>query len=250
MLIGHGTRQQAGLAEFFEVVGQIRAAAAEFPVESCFLEIAEPDIATGVRRLLERSVQRIVACPLLLFAAGHAKRDIPAAIQAAIQGNDCAAIQHVPPLECQPEIIELSEQRFAEAICKRPEFTLENTLLLLVGRGNSDPTAIAQMHRFAALRAQRSQLGKVVVSFVAMAEPSLEAGLQLAAESRFEHIVVQPHLLFAGQILAQITKAVAGQARRQTDRLLTVTPHLGPSPLVAQAVIGLCRQCGLRIDSD
>lgn len=245
LLVGHGTRRQAGLAEFFAVVEQVRRLATEFIVEPSFLEIAEPDITAAVRRLLDRGVKQIVVSPVLLFAAGHAKRDIPAAVQATIHGLNGVTVWQAPPLECQPGIIELSAQRYTEALHRHPKILPENTLLLMVGRGNSDPSAIAQMHRFAALRAERSQLGRVTVCFVAMAEPSLEVGLQLAAESSFQRIVVQPHLLFCGQVLEQIGRAVAIQAARHPDRQWLVAPHLGTSPLVAETLVDLCRQFGL-----
>jgi sirohydrochlorin cobaltochelatase len=245
LLVGHGTRQQAGLAEFFEVVERVRQLLREYVVEPCFLEIAQPDIAAGVRRLLDQGIRQIVVSPVLLFAAGHAKRDIPAVVNEALTGFSGITTQQLPPLECQPQIVELSAQRFAEALHGLPEISLKHTLLLLVGRGNSDPTAIAEMHRFAALRGARSDLGQISVCFVAMAQPNLEAGLRLAAESPFERIVVQPHLLFSGQVLGEIAAAVAKQAAGQPNRQWIVAPHLGPSPLVAEAIVDLCRQRGL-----
>jgi sirohydrochlorin cobaltochelatase len=245
LLVGHGTRQPAGLAEFFEVAEQVQRLQAEFLVEPCFLEIAQPDIAAGVRRLLDRGIKQIIVSPVLLFAAGHAKRDIPAAVGEALKDLPAIEVRQVPPLECQPQIVELSAQRFAEALSGRSEISPTNTLLLFVGRGNSDPTAIAEMHRFAALRGARSTLGQIAVCFVAMAQPNLEAGLQLAVDSPFQRIVVQPHLLFSGQVLDEIAVAVARRAAEQPNRQWIVAPHLGPSPLVAQAIVDLCRQNGL-----
>jgi sirohydrochlorin cobaltochelatase len=244
LLVGHGTRQQAGLTEFFEVADQVQRLATEFIVEPCFLEIAQPDIVAGVQRLLNRGVKQIVVSPVLLFAAGHAKRDIPAAVQTALLSAEGVTIHHAPPLECQPGIVELSSQRFAEAVAERPQVPFEDTLLLMVGRGNSDATAIAEMHRFAALRAERSRFGQVAVCFVAMAEPSLESGLRLAAESPYQRIVVQPHLLFAGQVLDQIDDAVAKQSSRHAEREWITAAHLGPSPWVAESIVELCRRCG------
>jgi sirohydrochlorin cobaltochelatase len=245
LLVGHGTRQTAGLAEFYEVVEQVRNLLPEHRVEPCFLEIAPPDISAGVQRLLGHGIQEIVVSPVLLFAAGHAKRDIPAAVDEALKDAYGVKTQQASALECQPQIVELSVQRFTESLQARPEIPLKDTLLLLVGRGNSDPAAIAEMYRFAALRSARSNLGQVSVCFVAMAEPNLGAGLRLAAESPFHQIVVQPHLLFSGQVLDEISAAVAQQAAQQPNRRWVVAPHLGPSLLVAQAIAERCRQCGL-----
>lgn len=228
--------------EFFAVVEQVRRLASDVIVEPCLLEIAQPDIDAGVRRLLAKGVNQIVVSPVLLFAAGHAKRDIPTAVGAALEGTSGIAVSQTAALECEPGIVELSAQRYAEAIEGQPPIAPEETLLLLVGRGNSDPTAIAQMYRFASLRAEGSRLGKVEVCFVAMAQPDLETGLRLAAESSARRIVVQPHLLFTGQVLEEIDAAVAARAAQDPGRQWLVTRHLGPSPLVAQSLVDLCRQ--------
>lgn len=247
LLVGHGTRQQPGLDEFIEVAEQVKQLAGEFIVEACFLEIAQPDVSAGIRKLVERGVKQIVVSPVLLFAAGHAKRDIPLAVNQALVDASRISVRQTRALECQPKIVRLSAQRFEEALRATPphncsaEIARNETLLLMVGRGNSDPTAIAEMHRFAMLRADQAGLGKVAVCFVAMAEPSLEIGLRVAAESSFRRIVVQPHLLFVGQVLQQIDAAVAMCAERQPNRQWIVTRHLGASPLVAQAVVDLCR---------
>src|SRR5258707_5141020 len=82
LLVGHGTRDAAGLDEFAVVVERVRVAASE-PVEGCFLELARPTIGEGLARLVDRGVRRVTVVPVLLFAAGHAKRDIPAAVEEA-----------------------------------------------------------------------------------------------------------------------------------------------------------------------
>src|SRR5436190_70542 len=85
LLVGHGTRDSAGLAEFRELHRLLVERAGELPVESCFLELAEPNISAGIEALLARGVRQIVVAPLLLFAAGHAKRDIPEGVADALQ---------------------------------------------------------------------------------------------------------------------------------------------------------------------
>src|SRR5262245_26328342 len=114
LLVGHGTRNRAGLAEFFAIARQLADIGSEFDVEQCFLELAEPDIATGVRRLLERGISRLIVAPVLLFAAGHAKRDIPLAVSEAIErfGARAIGISHARPLECHEKILELSATRY------------------------------------------------------------------------------------------------------------------------------------------
>ncbi len=253
LLVGHGTRNELGLAEFHRLVRQVAEMGAGYTVESCFLELAQPDIAAGVRRILERGVTRLMVAPVLLFAAGHAKRDIPAAVRAAIGNDDKAAaggrtaardgliIEQLGALECHQRIIELSTQRFREALADRPPIDPANTLLIMVARGSSVPEAIDKMHRFTELRRQRTPVGQCQTCFVAAASPGFRETLAWAAQTNHRRIVVQPHLLFTGEVLTEIDGAVREIAQRQPHREWIVTPHLGPSPLVAEAILDLAR---------
>jgi sirohydrochlorin ferrochelatase len=137
--------------------------------------------------------------------------------------------------------VELSTQRFHEAVADRSPVDPAETLLIMVGRGSSMPEAIGQMHEFAALRSRTTPVGRVETCFVAMATPTLDATLAWAAETPYRRVVVQPHLLFVGDVLAEITAVFAEHAARQPQREWIVTPHLGPSPLVADAILDLAR---------
>src|SRR5215212_2590757 len=83
LLIGHGTRDAAGHQEFLVTAQRLQEAVPGNPVEPCFLELSQPTISEGWHRLAARGVTQIVATPLLLFSAGHAKRDIPDVIHSA-----------------------------------------------------------------------------------------------------------------------------------------------------------------------
>jgi sirohydrochlorin cobaltochelatase len=89
----------------------------------------------------------------------------------------------------------------------------------------------------------------VKACFVAIANPSLEETLRGAKETDFQRIVVQPHLLFAGDVLAEITTTVEKARKQQPDRQWILTPHLGPSPLVADAILDLARTANGQIST-
>jgi sirohydrochlorin ferrochelatase len=252
LLAGHGTRDPRGLAEFESVARQVAALMTDMPVEACYLELADPDIATGVKRLVARGVRRIVVAPLLLFSAGHAKRDIPAAVEEAVRSQELGVsdqesgvtVEYVGALECHEKIVELSTQRYAEALKGRTATASDQTLLVLVGRGSSDAEAINAMRRFSVLRAERSGVKEVEVSFVAVAKPTVAEALEKAARSSFRRVVVQPHLLFHGEVLSAIETAVRDQATQEQEvhrKEWIVTEHLGAAPLVAEAVVEMVR---------
>lgn len=235
LLIGHGTRDAEGVSEFYSTVSQVSIARPDIAVEPCFLEIAEPTIASAVSRLVERGVEQIVVTPLLLFAAGHAKRDVPAAVADALLPYPEIVWRQAQHLGCHIAILEQSASRFQQALANRPAIPVERTALLFVGRGSHDQEATSEMHEFAALSPQSALVDTVYVAFVAMAQPSLEEILEQIAENRYERVVVQPHLLFDGLLLGKIREIVAESARRHPQSDWVVAGHLGPTAAVARA---------------
>jgi sirohydrochlorin cobaltochelatase len=237
LLIGHGTRDPRGLADFQRTAALVRQRAEGRLVEACYLELAEPTIADGVDRLAAAGVKRITVSPLMLFAAGHVKRDIPTALAAAAAAYPNLAIKITGALECSEHLLALSQRRFDEALAGRPQVAPEKSMLLMVGRGSADAEATAAMNRFAKLRRDRAPVGQVATCFVAIQRPSLTEGLVLAAGAGFDRIVVQPHLLFQGQLMTEIEASVkvAAAANRQIEWVLT--SPLGPESEVVAAVL-------------
>ena len=70
-----------------------------------------------------------------------------------------------------------------------------------------------------------------------MADPLLDKVLASAATGRHRRIVVQPHLLFAGRLLGRLQSQVASLAEKYPQQQRLVTQHLGPSQLLAEAVV-------------
>ena len=239
LLVGHGTRDERGLAEFQQTADALRQRLPEVRIEACCLELAEPTIAHGVRQLVAGGVREIVVSPMMLFAAGHVKRDIPRAVSAALA--DCGEtlpVQHASHLSCNESVLHLAAERFAAASKAIDQFEPQAATLLLVGRGSKDEEAIAEMDLFAVALAERVSVARVVVGFLAMARPSLADVLALvAAEPNCRQVIVQPHLLFHGELLEQLKQRVAAEAARDARRDWFVAEHLGPAREIVAAVV-------------
>ena len=181
LLVGHGTRDLAGQAEFRAVAVQVAAAAPEVVVEPCFLEMAEPTIAAAIDRCLTAGITRLCVAPLLLFTAGHAERDIPEAVAEALAARGAQLpVRQAPTLNCHPAIVELATRRFHESLANHgslaaaaTEVPPADTLLLVVGRGSLDATANAELARFARLRWERTPVGWLETCYLALTEPTL-----------------------------------------------------------------------------
>ena len=239
-----------GVAEFNEAAELISKLAPKLMVQKCFLELSAPSIGEAIASLVSRGVRRVTAMPLLLLAAGHAKHDIPVAIEAAAACDPLLEVRLAPPLGCHELVLELSAQRFREALAARGDVPLEETCLLMVGRGSRDPAATAEMHRFSERRRLRTPVGHMRTCFVSMAEPLLEEVLAKTPSAGFRRVVVQPHLLFHGELAIRLCAMTEAVARKCPDQEWIVTEHLGPAWLLAEAAIQIQTECSRLIRTE
>src|SRR2546421_2614922 len=130
LLVGHGTTSDVGTGQFLALADRIAEGVAPVPVAPAFLEMREPDIDAAVDRLLGRGINRLVTMPLLLFAAGHAKRDIPHQASAALARRGQSHIEQVQTahLGCHLALIELSRLRTEQAETLVPRLPPGNAL--------------------------------------------------------------------------------------------------------------------------
>lgn len=251
LLVGHGTRDAAGAAEFLQLAEQVAALVAPDRLYPCFLELVEPSIDDAVSEALcsalaehrsELTTKELTVVPLLLFSAGHAQRDIPNTVAAAVARHapgQPIVVHQTAVLDNHSELVALSAARYLAAIAGRPPVT--DTCLVLVGRGSFDADATAAMHRFAAERAKEDGIAQVETAFIAMATPRYAEVLQAAATRGHARIVVQPHLLFQGQLLTDLRRVVAKLAERFTETEWIVAEHLGPDPRLAALVANIAQ---------
>jgi len=246
LLVGHGTRHAQGADEFLALARGLGRRLAPVPLEPCFLELAKPDIPAALGKLVRRGARRVNVVPLMLLAAGHVKHDIPRAVAAAAAMHPAIEVRERGHLGCHPAILELSRRRFDEALAHLPGARASETHVVLVGRGSHDRPAMAEMHRFAALRRELAPLAELTVAFLAMSAPSLGQALAEAACSDSTTVIVQPHLLFPGELMTQLVEQVQSFAANHRDRHWPerrwyVAQPLGPDALVERAVLDIIR---------
>lgn len=79
LLIAHGSRREASNQEVRDLalrLGQVAGERFDIVVPA-FLELAEPDIPTGVDRCVEVGATQVIAVPYFLAAGRHVVTDIP-----------------------------------------------------------------------------------------------------------------------------------------------------------------------------
>jgi sirohydrochlorin cobaltochelatase len=235
LVVGHGTADPVGAAETRQVAHLVAGLMPGVPVELGFLEVIGPTIADAVTALAARGCSEVVVAPLLLFAAGHARRDVPEAVRDAAVAAGVSAVQ-ADPLGCHEAIVRLADARRREAIAGLPPVPDADSALVVIGRGSSDPTAREQLDAF--VRATRPRPSRVELGFVAAARPTLDEAFATAARgARVRRVIVQPHLLFRGHVEEQVSAALARARQAHPAVEWVQVARLGADPLVAQAVV-------------
>jgi sirohydrochlorin cobaltochelatase len=241
LVVGHGTADPVGAGETRSVAAAVADLLPGVPVELGFLEVIGPTIAESLGRLAARGCREIIAAPLLLFAAGHAKRDVPEAIAAGAATHGLRVVQ-AEPFGCHREILQLSRTRRQEAVASLPSASPAETVLVVIGRGSSDPGAVPQLRSFVEASLAGDPLGRprrIELGFVAAAQPRLDDALRMAGDPTdplVRRILVQPHLLFRGHVEEQVTEAVQRGRVARPDLEWVQVSRLGADPLVALAV--------------
>ncbi len=239
MLVGHGTRDPLGTRQFFQLGERLSQTLAPLPVEPCLLEFQHPTIPDAWRSLVQRGVRHIHVAPLLLFAAGHAKQDIPNVLRDCQRQTPDVTFDQSRPISRGVELVQLVQKRIDATLSSAGLNATESTALVMVGRGNRDPCAQADMHVLTEVVAHRFGFGGAFTAFYAMARPALTDLLEHVAQSnRFTTIVVHPHLLFEGRLSAAIRRQVEQAAREHPQIGFHLGNYLGPEIEIARAIAG------------
>ena len=241
MLVGHGTRDETGTAQFFQLGKLLAETVNPVPVVPCLLEFQSPTIPEAWNQLVESGAEHICVAPLLLFAAGHAKQDIPNLIRECQEQSQHVSVSQTGPLSRHGAIVDLVQQRIEQAAHNRPS---ESTALVMVGRGSHDPCAQADMRVLTEVIGRRFQFTHVATAYYAMADPKLPDVLdQVAARGDIDTVIVQPHLLFEGRLFQAIERQVTEASERHPSIQFETTGYLGPEQNVAAAIASRIESC-------
>ena len=223
LIVGHGTRSDAGVAEFTRLVGQVRGSAADRvpAVDGGFIELSRPSVADAVARLVSSGAggpRPIVAVPLVLTAAGHGKGDIPAALARELARHPGLSYSYGRPLGPHPALQDVLEARIDAALAGVPR---REAHVVLAARGSTDPDANAEIAKVARLLWEGRGYAAVEFCFISLAEPSVPAALDRAMLLGARRIVVAPYFLFPGVLPDRV--AAQSRAFAAGHRGLTVS---------------------------
>jgi sirohydrochlorin cobaltochelatase len=236
MVCGHGSRDEDAVAEFQSVAEGIKARLPQYDVDSGFLEFATPIIRDRLDALRARGNKRIIAVPGMLFAAGHVKNDLPSVLNTYAARHPDLEITYGRDLGMDMKLIRAAGDRVREAIAAAGDhIPVEDTLLVVVGRGASDPDANGDIAKVCRLLWEGIGFGWAEVAYSGVTFPLVEPGLQHAARLGYKRIVVFPYFLFTGILVRRIYHYTDQVAAAHPDIEFIKTPYLNDHPLVLDA---------------
>jgi sirohydrochlorin cobaltochelatase len=238
LIVGHGSRDPRGAQEFHELVALMRERNAGLPIEGGFIELSRPPISECVERLVGSGSHEISAVPLMLLAAGHAKDDIPATLVREKIEHPEVNFHYGRALGIRPELLELMDEKISAVV---PEDEREETAVLVVGRGSSDPDANADLAKIARLFYEGRPYPMVETAFVSLAPPSVPEVLERCKRLGVRRVVVFSYFLFTGVLEERIRKQSQEFA---AERGLEVryAGYFGPDAKVTELILERYRE--------
>jgi sirohydrochlorin ferrochelatase len=237
LIIGHGSQDPEGTQEFLRLVELFHQHDPAQIVECGFLEFAQPTIQEGLDRCVERGAGSLVVLPGVLMAAGHAKNDIPSEVQAARRRHPGIIIHQGRHFHLHPKILQLCTMKIEAAENQAAALERQETLLLVVGRGSSDPDANSDVQKLARLLWEGMGFGWAAACYIGITTPRLPEALAYCQRMGFARILVFPFFLFTGRLEKRIRKLTAEFAAEHPESEFLVADYLDAHPLLIQVLL-------------
>ena len=212
LLAGHGSRDEDAGREFAALAERLRRYLPGMPVDYGFLEFASPTISEAAERLLIDRPRRIAVLPGMLMAARHMKNDIPSEVHLLQRRFPGAEFIFGADLGINAHLLQLAGMRIKDAEKQAPgDYKRDQALLLVIGRGTSDPDANSNISKVTRMLWEGLGFGWAETGYTGVTEPLVPAVLDRIAKLGIRDIVVFPWFLFDGRL---IKHRIRGSCRR------------------------------------
>ncbi|WEH30519.1 sirohydrochlorin chelatase [Streptomyces sp. AM 3-1-1] len=230
LVVAHGSRDPRHAATVRELVARVERLRPGLAVETAFLDFVEPSVPEALARLAATGAREVVALPLLLTRAFHAKSDIPAVLDAASRAlpGRRVRVRLARVLGPSPLLTAALERRLAEAGVRRAERA--STAVVLAAAGSSDPEAATVLEGLAR-QWRGAGWGAVRLAYASARGPRTEEEVRALRAAGWARIAVAPYVLAPGFLPDRIARG----ARESGADVLAEA--LGPAPEVARLLV-------------
>lgn len=243
VIAGHGSRDTDGIREFEQLVELVRERAPQHHVSHGYLEFAGPTIDQAIAVQLSADAKQIVMVPGILLAATHAKNDLPSELLDSAREHPDVDFHFGAPMGLHPLLLQVVQQRIVEAEATSSKTVRRNdTCLVLVGRGTTDPDANGEVAKFARMIEEGMGFGGSFVCYSGTAKPLVADGLRTAAKLGYARLIVVPFFLFDGILVKRIYEAADTMQQREPELEVLKAGYLGVHPNVADVLIARAQE--------
>jgi sirohydrochlorin cobaltochelatase len=233
LMVGHGSRDAQGRQNLLDFASAYQTLDASRPVVPCFLELTEPSIQDGIDQCVAQGYTDLSVLPILLFAARHNKFDVTNELDRARQRHPHITFHYGRHFGITPPILDLWRTRLARL--DQPDHNphripREDTVLLVVGRGASDPDANGDVFKLARILWEGSGYQTVELCFIGITHPRLEEGFRRARLYHPKRIIVLPYFMFTGVLMKKIEAIAADQQTQFPEIQVDCLPEMGLHP--------------------
>jgi sirohydrochlorin cobaltochelatase len=238
LVIGHGSRSVSAVEEFHQVAAHLKKRFPERLVETGFLEFARPVIANGLEKLIAQGATEIIALPGMLMAAGHAKNDIPSEINTLMAENPEITIRYATELGVHPKMIRAAAARIEEAEAQfGKNYQRKDTLLMVVGRGASDPDANSNICKITRMLEEGMGFGWATTSYSGVTTPLVDVALERVHGLGFKNILLLPYFMFSGRLIDRIYQWADDYQLAHPDVMVVKAGYLNDHELVIDTFV-------------
>jgi len=240
LVCGHGSRNRLAVEEFASLARQLQHGMGRVPVNYGYLEFARPILRDGLDALRQRGVRHVLAIPAMLFAAGHAKNDIPSVLN-TYAAETGLRIDYGRELGVDRRMINAAGARIRACLDQtdnqdraagRDPVPIDQTLLVVVGRGSSDPDANSNVAKVTRLLVEGFGFGWGETLYSGVTFPLVEPGLRQVAKLGYRRVVVFPYFLFSGVLVSRIMQHSQRVANDHPELQILQASYLGDHPEV------------------
>ena len=238
LICGHGSRDVQAISEFEVLAEHIARHLPERRVAHGFLEFARPTIGERLDDLRAAGARDVLAVPGMLFAAGHAKNDIPSVLNDYAARHDGFSIRYGRELAVDLKLLTAAQERIKAAEAAAGDsVSRADTLLVVVGRGTNDPDANSNVSKVARMLWEGMGFGWAETCYSGVAEPLVGDALKRVIRLGFKRIIVFPYFLFTGVLVKRIYSAADKLAAEHADVEVIKAEYLNDHPLVIDSFL-------------
>lgn len=243
LLIGHGSPDAAGNAEFLAFADLLQTALG-VPTQPCFLELAEPSIGAGFALCVAAGAQEIVALPLFLGPGRHQKRDVPELLAAAQREHPHVQVRYGTPVGPHQRLVDALADRASTAMGQATQPVAQaETDVLLVGRGSKDTQSNAEVARLARMLYEQQEYGWVEYAYQLVVAPNVGQGITRCVQLGARRVIVLPYILFTGFVRDDIVAQALAAQQQHPQIEVVVAQHLFPHAGLLDAVVQRYQEC-------